>query len=236
MIVAHNHNSIQYYRRNTETDAKARYIRRSDEELVRLLAQKDYATKLIRLAMKKKQELQRCPMDYSWGEVKRFHETLPQERQVLITPYILSDDDYVAIWEKKGTSQKCGVDRYPLDEEMGYATERGELVRSKSEKILADKLYIKNIPYIYERPLLLEEGVRYYPDFTLLNRRTREEFYWEHFGMMDKQEYCENALEKIRKYQKNDIFQGKKLIVTYETTTHPLRVRELDKLIDEYLM
>lgn len=236
MRVAHNHNTIQYYWKNSETEAKGRYIKRSEKEIATLLAQKDYATKLIQFAMKKKQELQKCPMDYNWESISRFHETLSKERQALITPYILSDDEYIVLWEQKGKRQMCGVERYPLDEDTGYATERGELVRSKSEKILADKLYMRNIPYIYEQPLLLKEGIRVYPDFTVLNRHTREEFYWEHFGMMDKQEYCEKTVEKIRKYQRNGVFQGKKLIATYETQAHPLRVRELEELIDEYLL
>lgn len=214
---------------------KGRYIKRSEEEVVRLLAQKDYSLKLIKFARKKQLELQKCPIHYRWDEVKRFHENLSNERQALITPYILSDDDYVSLWEEKGRNLICGIERYPLDEDNGFATEKGELVRSKSEKILADKLYIMNIPYIYEKPLLLQDNIRIYPDFTVLNRYTREEFYWEHFGMMDKTEYCDKAIKKIRNYQKNQIYQGKKLIVTYETSALPLRVKELEELMDEYL-
>lgn len=204
--------------------------------MAKSLAQKDYAIKLFKLATKKKSELQKCPIDYRWEDIKRFHEKLSEERQALITPYIMSDDDYVEMWEENGKSLMCGVNQYPLDEDTGFRTERGELVRSKSEKILADKLYMKNIPYIYERPLLFKGNIRVYPDFTVLNRYTRNEFYWEHFGMMDKQEYCGKAVEKIRNYQRNGIYQGRKLIATYETSTYPLRVRELEELIEEYLL
>lgn len=234
--MAHNHNSVQYYWRNSKTDAKGRYLRRSEEEMARLLAQKDYAVKFVRFLTKKKLELQKCPVDYQWEEITKFHETFSEERQELIRPYVLSNDDYAARWEAKGRSQMCDIERYPLDEDTGFKTERGELVRSKSEKILADKLYMKNIPYVYEKPLYLKGGARIYPDFTVLNRYTREEFYWEHFGMMDKTEYCEKAIEKIRKYHKNRIYHGSKLIVTYETSAQPLRIQELEELIDEFLL
>ena len=47
-------------------------------------------------------------------------------------------------------------------------TERGERVRSKSEKIIADKLFLQNIPYHYERPIYLKGFGMVYPDFCCL--------------------------------------------------------------------
>ena len=68
-------------------------------------------------------------------------------------------------------------------------TERGERVRSKSEKILADYFYSHNIPYKYEHPLYLTGFGIVYPDFTVLSQRTRHEMYWEHNGRME-QYFC----------------------------------------------
>ena len=53
-------------------------------------------------------------------------------------------------------------------------TEKGEAVRSKSEKIIADKLYMKEIPYVYEQPLYLKGYGYVVPDFKILNVRTKK--------------------------------------------------------------
>lgn len=47
-----------------------------------------------------------------------------------------------------------------------------------------------------------------YPDFTFLSSKTGKEIYWEHEGMMDKQEYARNAVRKIELYQKRDLSWG----------------------------
>ena len=41
-------------------------------------------------------------------------------------------------------------------------------------------------------------GVKIYPDFTVLNVRTRETIYLEHLGMMDDPQYYESAIKRIQ--------------------------------------
>lgn len=56
-----------------------------------------------------------------------------------------------------------------------YYTMKNERVRSKSEKIIADELYMQKIPYKYELPIQLENRgriIEIYPDFTAINKRT----------------------------------------------------------------
>ena len=82
-----------------------------------------------------------------------------------------------------------------------FFTERGEQVRSKSEKIIADKYYMIGIPYRYEQPLiLLDRGkrVRVRPDFTVLNMRTRVQRFHEHLGRMDDPKYINKNIYKLR--------------------------------------
>jgi len=74
-----------------------------------------------------------------------------------------------------------------------------------------------------------------YPDFTVLNIRLRKEFYWEHLGMMDEEEYAENAVKKINCYEQNEIFQGDQLILTYETRKSPINPQMIMGLIRQYL-
>ena len=114
-------------------------------------------------------------------------------------------------------------------------TERGERVRSKSEKIMADYFFRNNIEYKYERPLLLKGYGTVYPDFTFLSRRTGEEIYWEHDGKMDDPTYARNAVKKIEAYENNNIFPGERLILTFETEYTILSTKTIEKLVEKYL-
>ncbi|MDD7025068.1 MAG: hypothetical protein PUI37_09435, partial [Oscillospiraceae bacterium] len=118
---------------------------------------------------------------------------------------------------------------------VGILTEKGERVRSKSEKILADFFYKRNILYKYEKPLYLKGYGTVYPDFTFLSKKTRKEIYWEHEGMIDKQEYARSAVRKIESYQKNDIYPGDRLILTFETEQRVLDSKEIEGLVNKYL-
>ena len=71
-----------------------------------------------------------------------------------------------------------------LEEGLIHRTERGDLVRSKSELVIADKLHARGIDYAYEQPLLLSDGRTRYPDFTIADHARGVTFYWEHLGML----------------------------------------------------
>ena len=53
--------------------------------------------------------------------------------------------------------------------------------------------------------------------------------------MMDKQEYARSAVQKIESYQKNHIYPGDRLILTFETEQSVLNTKELEGLVDQYL-
>lgn len=124
------------------------------------------------------------------------------------------------------------------DDKTEFYTIKGERVRSKSEKIIADELYRNGIPYKYEMPMELEgwkKKVLIYPDFTVLNKRTGKKWIIEHLGMMDKPAYYENAMQKVSTYEKNGILLGDRLIVLHETSGTPLNTVVLKKYIEKYL-
>ena len=114
-----------------------------------------------------------------------------------------------------------------------FVTLNGENVRSKTEKIIADLLYHLDIPYVYECPLQLSDG-KVYPDFTILNKRTRKVYYLEHFGMMDKPEYAAAAIQKIKRYEKSGYYIGEDLLATLELSDAPLGTKELERMIRKY--
>ena len=163
--------------------------------------------------------------------MEEVYQRLPVERQKLILPYILPEEQYVKEWESRVYKEKgFGADAPEI------YTEKGERVRSKSEKILADKFKLMEIPYHYECPLRLSGYGIVYPDFTLLNKRTRQEYYLEHFGMMDDEKYSEKTVQKIETYQKNGIYPGEKLLLTYETSKKPLNIILVEQMLIKYLV
>ena len=87
-----------------------------------------------------------------------------------------------------------------LEEGLIHRTERGDLVRSKSELVIADKLHARGIDYAYEQPLVLPNGRTRYPDFTIADHARGVTFYWEHLGMLDDQGYKARWEDKRAEY------------------------------------
>ena len=80
----------------------------------------------------------------------------------------------------------------------------GELVRSKSEWIIADKLHVAGIDYQYEQLLLLGGNERF-PDFTIIDDSGRK-WYWEHNGMLSNEQYKKRWKRKLVAYRAEGIF------------------------------
>lgn len=121
--------------------------------------------------------------------------------------------------------------------EHTYKTSDGVKVRSKSELIIAERLIANNIPYFYEPNIWFENLLMVFkPDFQVLNKRTGESFYWEHFGMMDNANYLKEFQFKMNVYAEGGYFPGRKLIISTESSTEPLNTETIDLMIKEYLL
>ena len=77
-----------------------------------------------------------------------------------------------------------GQERF-LEGGLIHRTEGRDLVRSKSELVIADKLHARGIEYAYEQRLVLANGRVRYPDFTIADHALGVTYYWEHLGMLD---------------------------------------------------
>ena len=225
LVVSKSNGVIQFFQKTSTAQTKGKYLNKQKGKLISALAQKDYDKALLKELQKQEMEIEKALNLLPKENVIQVFEKQVSARKELINPHIVSDDTYRKEWE---TVSYVG-NRYH-DENLKFVTEKGELVRSKSEKIIADKLYAMGIPYRYEYPLQVAWGV-VYPDFTILQVRTRKEIYLEHFGMMDNPEYCENALRKLQELASVGVVMGKNLIATFESTTVPLDT----KLLGEYL-
>lgn len=224
----------RYYICNRVSAHKAparNYITKSEGKLAARIAQRDYAKKLLNYAVNEKNKIDALLKVYSPREAQEMFENLHPGRKAIVEPILISDDEYARIW-KASLAETNSINSFPIQSEI--YTENNEHVRSKSEKIIADKLSLMKIPYKYEQPLVLKEKV-IFPDFTVLNKRSRETFYWEHLGMMDHDAYIEKSFEKISLYENNGIILGKNLILTHETQSRPLSVKILDEIIKSFV-
>ena len=209
-------------------EVNGKYIKKNEMDLARRIVQRDYDAKIIKNAEKRIKAIDAFLKGYAETDIKDIYEKMNPYRRELLAQPILSDEEYIRQWQM--VSYEGKVFNNAAQE---IITEKGERVRSKSEKIIADKLYALGIPYRYEYPLILERNIEIYPDFTILKMPQREEVYLEHFGLMDKSEYVESVLYKLNTYERNGIYPGVKLFFTHETSKMPLNTRALDGMLKE---
>ena len=223
---------VEYYHVITKSSTLGTYIPRGKIKLASQLAQKDYNLRLIKLIENEISAIQNylCQTE-NCRAIQNLYDRLNTPRQKLIIPVTLPDAQYIEKWKSVEWQGRPFSDNSP-----DLFTTNGERVRSKSEIQIADTLKRLNIPYRYEYPVTLKNGLTVYPDFLCLNVRTRQEFYWEHFGKLDTPSYAENVTLKLHEYYESNIFPGKNLIITTETSTQPLNRIHIEKQIKTYLM
>lgn len=109
-------------------------------------------------------------------------------------------------------------------EQLIYSTIKGDRVRSKSERFIADTLFKLKIPYRYE-PIMYINGQKVCPDFVIL-KPNGELIIWEHFGLLDDQNYEDKAIKKIKLYNYSGYNQFRNLICTTENDLKSISVIE----------
>ncbi len=119
-------------------------------------------------------------------------------------------------------------------EHLCHRTLSGHYVRSKSESMIDTSLFSYKIPFKYECELVLADGTIMYPDFTIMHPKTCKIYYWEHFGMIDNDDYSHNAFSKLEFYTHNNIYPGANLITSYETADNPLSITTIENIIRDY--
>lgn len=210
-----------------------RYLKESELALAEKLMAKNYYQSLLPILQ---EELKRTEafLEYYRKNLKRkekMFDALAPERKKVIDNVFASGDYLSKIWLNQPYQTK-GI----AEGERSFESENGDKVRSKSELIISNALSHNHIPFKYEYPLLIKEkGIVLYPDFTLLNVRKRKIYYWEHLGMLDDPEYLNAAIKRLHLLEESGLMIGKKLLVTYEDSKHPLDISLVNKYIKEYL-
>lgn len=221
----------QYFYTDQNHAAANRYVGKEFLPQIRRIIQRDYDRKVKKYLEKRLSLLNALVCLCENDSLNDLYEKLPPARKDLVRPVLKPDSEFVEEWLNSHISS---ANPFPIPN--GILTNKGENVRSKSEKIIADKLNDMNIPYIYESPLTLPGLGTIYPDFTVLNVSLRKTIYFEHFGKMDDPEYLQKALRKIAAYNNSHRWFGDGLLYTFESAGTPPDTAMLEKMIRKYLL
>lgn len=213
-VITKKRNSRNYYYERI-TSKQSKYIRKTNLKVLKNYLQADYKRRISLELPKEINTISKFIKRIQKFKLETIYSELDQEQKKLITPYAVSNEDYAQVWSASPYNSAPRI----ITE---FITSKGEYVKSKSEVIIADTLASMNIPYRYEPIFVTKDGVTKYPDFQLLDTKTRKEYYHEHFGMMDDPDYLRSAINKIDTYAKNGIILGVNFIATFESSEHPL--------------
>lgn len=120
-------------------------------------------------------------------------------------------------------------DAVPYAEHLIHRTEKGHLVRSKSELVIANMLFQLAVPYEYERVCegTTEPG-RLRPDFSFVTA-DGDLLLWEHLGMLTREDYRRGWEWKRQWYRKNGFTEGKTLFTSHDDERGGLDSADLKK-------
>lgn len=246
-------------------DGKMVYVKLSDTQQIRELSSRYYDKRLKTAALKEKKQINSCitilekyPKN---SDVDIVADKLPKDIKDNAVFSELTEEGYARRWQE-GNNVVKKMRTHKKDDYHKFKTLRGDYVGSKSEVIIADRLFVSGIPYHYEiaftpeatpdmsRPVYdafgrmvgfevigytLEASDTLHPDFYVLNKRTRKAYFWEHLGKMDDPEYCRKNFNRFMRILDAGYVIGEDLLVTHEDSRNPLMTESIDNIIEKYL-
>lgn len=127
--------------------------------------------------------------------------------------------------------KKCPYD----PESHVHETDYGELVRSKSEQLLANTLFSYGIPFHYEEAFTCAGSIILYPDFRILLPNGEWKI-WEHWGLLSKKSYCDDCARKLNLFQQNGLTIGSNLILTMDDNRGDFSSRIINQTIVDQIL
>lgn len=121
------------------------------------------------------------------------------------------------------------------EEEKRHRTSKGLKVRTKSELLIAEKLYEYGVPFRYEQLLYYDDDKYLAPDFTI-KKPDGSLYYWEHEGLTNNKKYLEKQVWKSQIYASLNIVPWKNFIVTYDNEDGNIDIRIIESEIINKLL
>ena len=203
-----------------------KYLGSKDIALIEELIQKNYLKLVLKEARNELAALEKMQKIYPDKLAEDVFDSLPDAKKKYATPINICDDAFVQKWLDIPYKRKPFKKGTPA-----FQTLKGDKVRSKSEVIIADRLWANGIPYKYECPLKTGNEI-IHPDFTILRMSDRKIIYHEHCGRMDDPTYTDDLLYRVNLYSQERIYIGDRLYLTFESSTRPLNTDALDDYIN----
>lgn len=200
-----------YYYQMLKEDGKwkQKYIPFQQKELVEQLKLQRFfkeSEKIFKGNIKAIDQLLRTYRDYDPNiieqQLPKAYRPLPQRG------FLDTGKPRVEDWENESYKQN---DKY--SKKKIHLTPGGQAVQSKAEAIIASQLEANGIPYRYDSELRLGNHT-IHPDFAMLDVRRNIPVYWEHFGMLDEENYFDSMPWKLKLYQQHGITIFDRLIIT----------------------
>lgn len=198
-------------------------------KLVNQLFEKKYQQEVVQRAGRNMEALQQLMKEYQSTDSDEIVKVLGPQYQKVFT------ERRQKLIEMRMTAR---YSKFPYNPKFHtHETDYGELVRSKSEQIIANSLFSYGIPFHYEEEFLYQVGDigRVYPDFTLLFPNGRWKI-WEHLGLLDDIAYCDRFAEKLNLYQMNGLVIGKDLIFTMDDASGNLSSGIIQQVIHTHIL
>ena len=226
MSIGHCSNSTKWFVTNNH---EQHYLKKSELNLAKKLALKKYVKLKIKALEASLAEIN-LHVNKSADIQKALDDLLSDNAYIeLLSDYLTELNSEAAIWAKSDYPKNTN---HP--ESLIHPTIGGLMVRSKSESMIAIALSEHEIPFRYENLITIDETI-FAPDFTIMHPSTGQILYWEHFGLMDNEQYLNDFSHKIMCYAQNQIYLGDNLIATFETTEKPLDYLTINNKIKQFL-
>ncbi len=221
-------NGRQYY--SKYVDGKKNYLGIGNVEEVVQLQRHRLLTELVKRIEKNERILKRFIRDYQ--------DVSPQTVVRLLGKAYQSSDIVENILQGSKNYKKWGDQPYQRStkypEALIHRTMKGDFVRSKSEVIIANTLYPKNLQYRYEE-LTKVGNYTFAPDFKIAVPHQNKIKILEHFGMMDDPKYRKRALWKIDVYLDAGFKPYEDILFTFDDFDGGIDAKNLDTLINSFL-
>lgn len=144
--------------------------------------------------------------------------------------------------------QACRMLEFPLtkgsvflQDGLIHRTSKGLAVRSKSELIIAEALSNESIAFEYEKPLSFGDSLRY-PDFTIDDEISGRVVFWEHLGMLEREDYRRSWEKKLAWYRSHGVLPAGEgdgpngmLVTTSESSSGGFDLATVHTIIRKYL-
>lgn len=205
-------NSRAYYHQHKVRDGRGWQTVRinitEDMEMQQLLLDKRLAEKNIKSLQNNIPLLQRLQKQYRSVDFRDLAKQLPKDYDELLRQKELQE---MLAWQN-APYKRCTY--YP--DMLTHRTAFGDYVRSKGEAIISNALYGFGVPNHYEEELFFPDARKpYYPDFVI--RLPHERYlYWEHWGLLNREKYRRDNIEKLAEYQEHGLIIGHNLIITQD--------------------